>query len=105
MYNAKAILQPTLFEGGPGGGAVYEALGMGIPVVLSDISVNKEIENPLILFFESLNAVDLANKMIEVLSLSRMSANELFAYRVHSEKVLAAKMKEAIIDCKSLYVA
>ncbi len=105
MYNAKAILQPTLFEGGPGGGAVYEALGMGIPVVLSDISVNKEIENPLLLFFESLNAVDLANKMIEVLSLSRMSTNELYEYRVHSEKVLGAKMREAITDCKSLYVA
>lgn len=105
MYHAKAILQPTLFEGGPGGGSVYEALGMGIPVVLSDIPVNREIENPLILFFESLNAVDFANKMNDVLSFSRMSDIKLLDYKINSEKVLGAKINEAITACKSSYVA
>ncbi|OYU95051.1 MAG: hypothetical protein CFE21_12140 [Bacteroidetes bacterium B1(2017)] len=105
MYNAKAVIQPTLFEGGPGGGAVYEALGMGIPVVLSDIPVNREIENNLIVFFESLSAVDLANKMNDVLRLSRMSADELIEYRFNSEKVLGSTINQAITSCKSMYGA
>jgi glycosyltransferase involved in cell wall biosynthesis len=105
MYHAKAVIQPTLFEGGPGGGAVYEALGMGIPVVLSDIPVNREIESPLTVFFESLNAVDLCDKMKDVLNLSRMSAEELIEYRFNSEKILGSTISHAIANCKSSYVA
>ena len=43
MREAIAVIQPTLFEGGPGGGAVYAAIGLGQPVIVSDISVNREI--------------------------------------------------------------
>lgn len=51
MKRAIAVIQPTLFEGGPGGGAVYDAIGMGVPAIVSDISVNREIENEAVHFF------------------------------------------------------
>ncbi len=105
MYHAKAIIQPTLFEGGPGGGAVYEALGMGIPVVLSDIPVNREINSSLLLFFESLNALDLSIKMEEMLGMNRMLNAELNEYKIESEHVLGSAVKSVLNDCKGFYVA
>jgi len=67
MKNSIAVLQPTLFEGGPGGGAVYDAVSMGIPAIISDIPVNREIkmENGL-LYFKVEDADDMATKMIAV---------------------------------------
>ncbi len=105
MYNAKAVIQPTLFEGGPGGGSVYEALGMGIPVVLSDIPVNREIDSSLVLFFESLNAKDLAQKMIEILNVSRMSENELISYHNVTEQILGSTIKEVVTLCQNTHAA
>ena len=44
MRAAMAVIQPTLFEGAPGGGAVYNAVALGKRVLLSDIPINHEIE-------------------------------------------------------------
>jgi GNAT superfamily N-acetyltransferase len=44
MKHSVALIQPTLFEGGPGGGATYEAVALGKRVLLSDIAVNREID-------------------------------------------------------------
>ena len=41
-----ALIQPTLFEGGPGGGAVFDAAALGVRCIVSDISVNRELEDP-----------------------------------------------------------
>lgn len=68
MKNSVALIQPTLFEGGPGGGAVYSAISLGIRSLVSDIDVNAEIENNLITFFEVGNMVNLKKKMQEVLN-------------------------------------
>jgi glycosyltransferase involved in cell wall biosynthesis len=43
MKRAMAVIQPTLFEGGPGGGAVYDAVSLGVPALVSDIPVNREL--------------------------------------------------------------
>jgi glycosyltransferase involved in cell wall biosynthesis len=62
-----AVLQPTLFEGGPGGGAVYDAVAMGVPAILSDIPVNLEIRGEEGLFyFQAGSAEDMAARMVEV---------------------------------------
>ena len=54
MKGSLAVLQPTLFEGGPGGGSVYDAVSLGVPALLSDIPVNREIENEKnLLYFEA----------------------------------------------------
>jgi len=77
MKNAISLVQPTLFEGGPGGGAVYEALAMGIRVVLSDIPVNKEISRSNCLFFEASNPHSLANKMFEIISMPKLTEAQI----------------------------
>lgn len=46
-----AVIQPTLFEGGPGGGASYDAISLGKPLIVSDIKVNQEIEQSERVFF------------------------------------------------------
>lgn len=43
LKHAVAVVQPTLFEGAPGGGSVFYAVGLGVPVIASDIEVNKEL--------------------------------------------------------------
>jgi glycosyltransferase involved in cell wall biosynthesis len=63
LKNCIAVIQPTLFEGGPGGGAVYEAVGYGIPSIVSDISVNREINDETVIFFKAGSPDDLAEKM------------------------------------------
>jgi len=74
-----AVIQPTLFEGGPGGGSVYDAVALGVPVIMSDIPVNREITDETVRFFLAGSAEDLANKMAELISdrLVRPSLNEL----------------------------
>jgi len=62
-----AVIQPTLFEGGPGGGSAYDAISLGKPLIVSDIPVNQEIEkDERVFFFEAKSVSDLANKMQNV---------------------------------------
>ncbi|MFY9512608.1 MAG: glycosyltransferase family 1 protein [Rubrivivax sp.] len=60
---ALALVQPTLSEGGPGGGAVYDAVSLGVPALVSDIAVNREIDEPEVRFFRAGDADDLARGM------------------------------------------
>lgn len=68
MRGCVGLVQPTLFEGGPGGGAVYEAVGLGIPAIVSDIPVNTEIDRGDVRFFRAGNAQDLAEKTAQLLA-------------------------------------
>ena len=63
MKHACAVIQPTLFEGGPGGGSVYDAVALDVPVIVSDIPVNREVEGTAIDFFPAGDATMLAAKM------------------------------------------
>jgi len=67
MRGAIAVVQPTLFEGGPGGGSVWEAVGLGVPALVSDIDVNREIKDAGVSFFGVGNPDQLAARMQEVL--------------------------------------
>ncbi|MBW8756816.1 MAG: glycosyltransferase family 4 protein [Burkholderiales bacterium] len=67
IRGAVALVQPTLFEGGPGGGAVSDALSVGTPAIVSDIAVNREIDEPAVTWFEASNAKALADRMEEAL--------------------------------------
>jgi glycosyltransferase involved in cell wall biosynthesis len=70
MRNAVAVIQPTLFEGGPGGGSVYDAICTGTPVILSDIAINREVDVDAgsVRFFRTASAEDLAEKMQDALT-------------------------------------
>lgn len=69
MRHAQAVLQPTLFEGGPGGGSSYQAVATDTPLIVSDIPVNLELNNEQadVTFFNALSSDDLAKKMLFVL--------------------------------------
>jgi glycosyltransferase involved in cell wall biosynthesis len=66
MKGALAVVQPTLFEGGPGGGSVADALALGVPVLLSDIPVNREVAGDNVFFFRPTDAGELASLMTRV---------------------------------------
>ena len=67
MRESIAVIQPTLFEGGPGGGALYDAVSIGAPSIVSDIQVNREIDIGVVRFFTAGSAESLAARMIEIL--------------------------------------
>ncbi len=98
MIQSVAVLQPTLFEGGPGGGAVYMAVANGVPGIVSDISVNKEIiDEPLVTFFEALNATDLADKMKDALHTKRfVLAPEAIEKKNHQR---LTELGNTLIEC------
>jgi glycosyltransferase involved in cell wall biosynthesis len=59
-----AMVQPTLFEGGPGGGATYDAIALGVPVIASDIPVNKEINTGDVSYFVTKDADSLTKALV-----------------------------------------
>jgi glycosyltransferase involved in cell wall biosynthesis len=64
MRFALAVVQPTSFEGGPGGGSVFDAVALGVPTIVSDISVNREIEEYVSSYFPLDDVGALANVMM-----------------------------------------
>jgi len=63
LKHAVALVQPTIFEGAPGGGSTYEAVALGQRVLLSDLPVNLEVDGGDIRFFPRGNHVALAQLM------------------------------------------
>lgn len=81
MKNACAVIQPTLFEGGPGGGAVYDAVSLDVPAIVSDIPVNRELDGAAVEFFPVGDVETLAAKMKARLltAHTRASINDLIS--------------------------
>jgi glycosyltransferase involved in cell wall biosynthesis len=96
MLRSKALIQPTLFEGGPGGGSVYEALALGVPVLMSDIPVNKEIDNPLAHFFIAGNESSLASKMLELLKVEHLDSSTFKEIQKNETQALGEMILAAI---------
>ena len=67
LCQSQAAIQPTLFEGNPGGGIAYNAVAMGVPIILSDIPVNLEMQSPLALFFKKQDAASLKDVIIDLI--------------------------------------
>ena len=57
MKNSLAIIQPTLFEGSPGGGVLEDAISIGVPAIISDIKVNLEAKKEVNIFFKNYSAI------------------------------------------------
>ncbi|MEI3801763.1 MULTISPECIES: glycosyltransferase [unclassified Chitinophaga] len=85
LLHSVALIQPTLFEGGPGGGATYDAIAFSKPAIISDIDINKEINDPLVTFFQVNNHADLADKMKAVLEQHKSSHWQLDADKLEEE--------------------
>ncbi len=61
---SKAVVQPTLYEGGPGGFSSYEAISLGKKLILSNISINREIKSKNITFFSPNSHEELTQKLL-----------------------------------------
>lgn len=67
MKESIAVIQPTLYEGSPGGGEIEDAVSLGVRSVVSDIPVNQEMEEDTVTFFHCGDVRDLAEKMKEMI--------------------------------------
>jgi len=76
LRGAIAVVQPTLFEGGPGGGALYDAVALGVPSIVSDIPVNREIDDAFVHYFKPQQPEDLARQMLEALRRPRPAVDD-----------------------------
>lgn len=63
MKNARAVIQPSLFEGW--GTVVEDAKALGKDILLSDIKVHREQKNRTCIFFDPRDKYDLAKKIVE----------------------------------------
>lgn len=107
LVNSIAVIQPTLFEGNPGGGIAYNAVAMDVPIILSDIGVNKELEYEKAVFFEARNADDLAVKMNSILnkhgSKIRKTSEKLKESGLQRQDLLCVSLKTALRKTIELY--
>lgn len=72
LCQSQAALQPTLFEGNPGGGIAYNAISLGVPIILSDIPVNLELKSPLAFFFRMKDPESLKDVMVRLVGRERI---------------------------------
>ena len=72
LCQSQAVLQPTLFEGNPGGGIAYNAISLGIPIILSDIPVNLELKSPFAFFFRMKDPESLKDVMVKLIGGGRI---------------------------------
>lgn len=64
IASSVAMLQPTKFEGGPGGGAVYDAIALGVPCIVSNIPINYEISSGSVTYFNTGDFNEMSTLMI-----------------------------------------
>jgi glycosyltransferase involved in cell wall biosynthesis len=64
LKKSLAVIQTTLFEGGPGGGSVYDSISLGIPAIVSNIPINLEIDCGDVVYFKVGNDTDLGDAMV-----------------------------------------
>lgn len=104
LKNAISVIQTTLFEGGPGGGSIYDAVSLGQRGILSDISINLELKNEANLkYFKSKNAADLSQKMEEDLNtpFTRTADDILIQNEQFRLDKLSIKLNEAMEQATS----
>ena len=70
LKGAVALIQPTLHEGGPGGGAAADAVALDLPILASDIPVNREIDCGHVRYFSPMDDGELSRLMLDALSRS-----------------------------------
>ncbi len=104
MMDSVALIQPSLFEGDPGGCSVYNANSLMIPSIMADTRVNNEVEdNELIRHFKAKDPEDLKREMKQMLNQVRVkpSKADVESHNNNNIQVLAGfyiDMIETAID-------
>jgi hypothetical protein len=66
MRAARSVVQPSLFEGNPGGLSSHDAISVGQRLIVSDIPINREIETYVDHYFNPTDARALLDGMRKV---------------------------------------
>lgn len=108
MFKGAALIQPSLFEGGRGGGSVGEAISMNLPVLCSALAPNLEIDMGEIAYFSAGDFEKLAGLMIASLSEKKgkseslrpppSSSNEMVKGRIMSCGIFLHEIMHYIIE-------
>jgi len=103
LKNAVALVQPTLFEGGPGGGAAYDAIGLDVPVIASDIPVNLEIDCGQVGFFPAGDDAALAERLRTALQRShrRRDDQDLLAFAAEKSRQCGEVIWQALLAART----
>ena len=100
VRSAVAMIQCSLFEGGPGGGAVFDAISLGVPCIVSDVRVNRELNEPDVTFFKARDPASLAEEMLKALvqqdGRARLLPAELIALGVDRRRLCGAALLDTI---------
>ena len=72
MRAARGVVQPSLFEGTPGGLSSHDAISVGQRLIVSDIPINREIETYVDHYFNPTDARELLDAMRKVGAPSKM---------------------------------
>ena len=96
MKESIAVIQPTLFEGGPGGGSIYDAISLGVPAIISDIPVNREIDSELLRFFPvgSFKELSIAMEDFAKYPPQRRKAEDL----IKEGRLRTSQLRQTILD-------
>jgi len=84
---ANAVVQPTLFEGTPGGLSAADSVSYGVDVFLSDIKVNKEVDKGTLYYFD-------INKLSSLSKLYESSIKVDIVERLEKSKELSESSKD-----------
>jgi glycosyltransferase involved in cell wall biosynthesis len=104
LRGSLGLIQPTQFEGGPGGGSVREAKALGIPILVSDIPVNREIpvDRGWLSYFPPGNSQRLAVLMNELTMISDTHpAKDYLLYRGQRRMQALSKALRGVIELAS----
>jgi glycosyltransferase involved in cell wall biosynthesis len=113
LKSSIALIQPTLFEGGPGGGSVYDAISLGKTCVVSNIPINLEISYDKVHFFDPNDPQELSNLMLTITNqrsraaidegelLQKGEIRKAFALKVLMEAIDHAIATSKVLEKKS----
>ena len=100
MKRAIAVIQPSRFEGGPGGGSVYDATSLGVRSIVSDIPVNLElpIDGKFISKFKVGDPVGLLSQMRRIQNENYFTPEieDLYQNGVEHTKKLSERLSSAL---------
>ena len=121
LKGAVALIQPTLYEGGPGGGAAFDAIALDVPVLASDIPVNREIDCGDVCFFPPTDDMALSQLMTEALGKTTArrphealisaghtkiaAAGETIWSALQSSRTIAKSLGVLVTNTLSLYIS
>ena len=93
IKNSLGVIQPSLYEGGPGGFSSYEAISMKKNLIISDLKINKEIKYKNIFFFKKNSITDLTRKMLIVINKKKRTKKFKDLSKINQKKLASHFLK------------